>query len=422
MTSILHVGASDSNGGAQQAMVRIHQMLADSRGSDAIESSMIVNQQHNPSSTVRTFPSFESSSTTRIARVEQRLNSLLSRRISQILDETISFPSFLPSGRAEIINDIAPDVVNLHWLGKRTLSISDIRALKPPIMWTLHDQAPLLGFRHYRIEDSPWIRFGGLRAPKKALLSRLDSMIARVKMATMGRQIHFVAPSEWMRDFAVSRGISHSDVSVIPNPLPTAKNFSSAVGRSEAIDDPSKVKLLFISSGGTNDRRKGFWLLSQVLRHLDQWSQGGTQLELVLVGKPSWHSDGAFERISVLDLGELPNEAVLSQIRASDLVLLPSIVDNAPLVSQEALAQGTPVFALGGVGNSKELSSMRGGAVAVDPSIDDVFIRLVEVIRNIDDYRGARAAIADEAMGIWSPEKVVTKYVDAVRATLERYS
>lgn len=403
-------------------MLRIHQMLSDSKSSEAIRSSVIVDDKHSASSTIRTFPSFEDSLTSRIARVERRFNSFLSRKISQRLDETVSVPSFAPTGRAAIVNDIAPDVVNLHWLGKRTLSISDIKALKAPIMWTLHDQAPLLGFRHYRIEDSPWLEYGGFVRRNSALLSRLDQMVSWAKLGIIGRPIHFVAPSEWMRDFAVSRGISSSDVSVVPYPLPPARTLLSAGRNSEVIDNSAKVRLIFVSSGGTEDRRKGFWLLSQVLQQLDRVSRNGKRLELILVGKPGWHPGGGLKNISVVDLGELSNEAVLSQIRASDLLLLPSIADNFPLVSQEALSQGTPVFALSGVGNSKELSSMLGGAVAFEPGINRVFVELAEVISNIDFFRGARIDIADEATGMWGQEKVVPRYLSAVRATLERFS
>ena len=36
------------------------------------------------------------------------------------------------------------DVINLHWIGNETISISQIAKIKKPIVWTLHDSWPFL--------------------------------------------------------------------------------------------------------------------------------------------------------------------------------------------------------------------------------------------------------------------------------------
>ena len=42
------------------------------------------------------------------------------------------------------INNFDTDIVNLHWIGNETLSISDISKINSKIVWTLHDMWPFL--------------------------------------------------------------------------------------------------------------------------------------------------------------------------------------------------------------------------------------------------------------------------------------
>ena len=55
--------------------------------------------------------------------------------------QTLFSPAWLPlSGIVSEINRLAPDVVHLHWVNGGALTIGDIAKIKPPIVWTMHDQ------------------------------------------------------------------------------------------------------------------------------------------------------------------------------------------------------------------------------------------------------------------------------------------
>ena len=41
-----------------------------------------------------------------------------------------------------MINSFNADIVNLHWVCNNTLSIRDIKKIKAPVVWTLHDNWP----------------------------------------------------------------------------------------------------------------------------------------------------------------------------------------------------------------------------------------------------------------------------------------
>ena len=64
------------------------------------------------------------------------------RRITKYLlsDRLRSYSTGLfGSNLIDKINEINPDIVNLHWINLSTLSISEISRIKQKIVWTIHD-------------------------------------------------------------------------------------------------------------------------------------------------------------------------------------------------------------------------------------------------------------------------------------------
>ena len=50
------------------------------------------------------------------------------------------------------INNINPDIVNLHWINNELISIKQISKIKQPIVWTF-DIWPMCGGEHYVSDD-----------------------------------------------------------------------------------------------------------------------------------------------------------------------------------------------------------------------------------------------------------------------------
>lgn len=415
MTRVLHVGSSDAHGGAQQAMIRIHNMLLDLGSEIGIDSSVMVNDKQSNSPTVDAFPCWEGVGPFHNFEIERNFAARLSRKISRDIGETISFPTFSPTRRAESINSRSPDVVNLHWLGKSTLSILDLKHVNAPLVWTLHDQWPILGFRHYEIEGSPWNPNEGASSFQLKALYRLDGAIAWLKRTVVGNRIKFIAPSEWMRDFTISRGTSPSDVFLVPYPAHLSVISPALEQRAFARENDRTVRILFISSGGIGDRRKGFEMLARALEKIDEMDLGSRKLELTVVGGEGWRPSHSLSKTSVVNAGDLGNREVMEQVWRSDFLVMPSVIDNFPLVSQEALLQGTPVIGLSGVGNSRELSVMLGGIVVGANGAGDLADALVRSISRINHYRQMRVDIAREAFDRWGHHRVAPAYAEALR-------
>ena len=47
------------------------------------------------------------------------------------------------------INEINPDIVNLHWVNNELLSSGQIGKIKKPMVWTFLDMWPMCGGEHY---------------------------------------------------------------------------------------------------------------------------------------------------------------------------------------------------------------------------------------------------------------------------------
>ena len=111
-----------------------------------------------------------------------------------------------------------------------------------------------------------------------------------------------------------------------------------------------KKIILFGALDSTQDKRKGFPLLLDALKFLQQL-ESSTEIELVIFGAsaPAKPIDFGFKSHYV---GRLSDDIALSLLYASaDVFVAPSIQDNLPNTILEALFCGTPcaAFRIGGI-------------------------------------------------------------------------
>jgi len=138
---ILHVNFSDSYGGAAIAVMRIHKLLLKNK----IDSNLLVSDQM--SNELKTFS---------INKTSEKLKNIIKGSISRNLrfffkskNKATHSINLLPSNLLSEINKFNADIVNLHWIGNETISISQIKKIKSKIVWTLHDMWAFCGAEHY---------------------------------------------------------------------------------------------------------------------------------------------------------------------------------------------------------------------------------------------------------------------------------
>lgn len=348
---ILHLCYSDLDGGAARAAFRLHQ----AQRSQGLDSHMLVINKCSDDPFVHTVSGL------------QQLRIKLASALSRLLLRGQKTPNpvhhslnLFPSGLLREIDRLAPDVVNLHWLGGEMLSIGEIGRIRQPVVWTLHDMWAFSGAEHYD-DDKPSQRYqmGYHRESRHEQHGGLDLdrwTYLRKQKAWAGKSFQIVTPSHWMADCVrQSTLFAGLPVSVISNCIDHTlyRPLPRELAR-EALGLPQdKQLLLFGAMSSTSDPRKGYHLLIPALQQLKVEGKA-EQVELVVFGA----SRGDAEQVTGIKthyMGRLHDDISLCLLyNAANLFVAPSLQDNLPNTLVESLACGTPCVAFD-IGGMKDL-------------------------------------------------------------------
>jgi len=254
-----------------------------------------------------------------------------------------------------LLEDLAPDVVNLHNVhGARwSVDIFDAVPARSLPIWTLHDMWTLTGRCAYAFGCRQYLtacsatcptpseypvlapeRIATAHAERRRVLQRRPDAIA-------------VAPSRWLAREAMG-GLWHRHrVAHIPNGVPPDEYFPvprDAARESLRLGRHDRVAVVVAERLG--ERRKGWALLQAALARFSD-----PALHLLLVGDgvvdgtlPAPHSAAVLGRVN-------DAETLRRIMSAADVLVHPAPVDNLPNVVLEAMACGVPTvaFPVGGL-------------------------------------------------------------------------
>jgi glycosyltransferase involved in cell wall biosynthesis len=404
---VIHLSQSDSTGGAARAAYRIHQSLR----SSGVDSTMWVEQKHSGEWTVLG----GASQMEKFLRLFSFITAEFSRALLKTSNKVLHSPSNLPSRWVKRINLSDADVIHLHWVQGEMLSISDIRRIKKPIVWTLHDMWGFCGAEHYA-EDSRW-RKGYTRSnrPNQESGFDLNKWTWNRKRKHWTNPIHIVTPSHWLTN-CVGESALMSDwpTTTIPHPIDMdVWQPMSQVGARELLRLPLEVPLvLFGAIGGSEDPRKGFDLLEHALLILrDSPEALALGFELAVFGEraPENPPDLGFP---IHYLGHLHDNLSLSALyNAADVLVLPSRQDNLPLVGQESLSCGTPIVTFDTGGLSDLVAHERNGYLAKPFDAADLANGITWVLNQSTSKKsGMRNASRNQAVNTFAPATVAKQY------------
>lgn len=346
---VVHVSTYDITGGAARAAFRLHNALSES----GVDSTMFVRNKASGLSSVVEYKPFglggRIRSRIRFARLQSAVNRYRATRPPHLeaFDDD-------RSSHVRAIAQLPPsDIVHLHYVCGFIDQPSFLQNLPPdiPVVWTVHDIAPLTGGCHYANGCSRYLQSCGkcpqLGSASESDLSRQVWNRKNTSLTYVRSRLHFVAPSRWVGNevctSSLTRGIP---VSVIPYGLDTSvfapKDRAScklALGI-----ELSKRVVLFVSDSVDN-RRKGMHLLLEAMQQLADVEN----LLLISVGR---NSPPPIGRLSVQHLGPISNDVFLSiAYNAADVFVIPSLEEQFGLTALESLACGTPAvgFNVGGI-------------------------------------------------------------------------
>lgn len=315
-----------------------------------------------------------------INRILHRIDNLL----SLILFRTYKNVSVnvIPTNNAFWVNNTNADIIHFHWIHFNFFSFWDIRKIRKPIIWTLHDA---------------WVvnRFGHLEDKTSKLFPSLITLLHNMKLDRLQKaNIEFVCPSKWLCEKVKAAGVYPEEkIHQIYNPI----DIDFWVNDNYLVDqsfqnEENVVSILFVSNEKIENVNKGFPLLVEI-SELAKSKGISIVFEVVCpISSPLNLDDRSFNfhgRKNKTELRDL--------YRRVDMLILPSLIENLPTVLIEALATSCPVIAYNTGGVSEIVEDEVNGILVKNYEAGEFLKGINQVKNNLKSFKSqARPSVCNK--------------------------
>ncbi len=295
-----------------------------------------------------------------------------------------------------------PDITHLHGING-ALSLADIASTWPDtrVVWTLHDMNPFTGACHYSLECSgyegtchscPAVRRAWHHKVMVNLERKRDEL-SQIKDLTL------VAPSTWLADQAKrSSALRGREIAVIPNPV--NPQFTEDKTQ-EAAQQDETFRIVVIAQNLSDP-------VKDVATTVDAFTRAGlasSGAELVLVG----HGGEGFTGAGIRAAGSLSSEGLQNVLAQSDVLVVSSRAENAPLVIAEAASAGMlPIVRT--VGGMPEMVGLLGHGHTFTSSSELQSLLLRESQATPAARLKRRTALRSKANAVWGSDSAIALY------------
>lgn len=291
------------------------------------------------------------------------------------------------------------DIVHLHWINNRFLDIKELKQIRKPIVWTLHDSWPFTGICHVPYDCKKYESHCGVCPLLGSEEERdLAYEVFEKKMAEYKKlNLHIVTPSRWLENCAKKSALfGNFTIHLIPNCINTElyRPINKEEARKQLGLEPNKRYLLFGAMHVLEDINKGFELLREALVSLKD-----LDVELLMYGnsmdvsKYELHTPvHAFGYI-------IREEKMMLLYNAADVTVVPSLSENLSNTIMESLSCGTPVAAFEIGGNSDMIAHKQNGFLARERDSEDLSRGILWCLTNNTDgslSKNARKKVMNE--------------------------
>jgi glycosyltransferase involved in cell wall biosynthesis len=412
---VVQISTFDTYGGAARAAYRHHKALL----AAGINSRMLVQRKQSDDVTVDKPKSLLDKLRSRVWELDLLPLSAYPRRKS-----TPWSLAWLKSDILGRIEDEAPDLVHLHWIGRGYVPIAAFQKFKRPVLWTLHDSWAFTGGCHIPGDCLNYRDCCG-RCPQ--LGSNMDTDLSRLVWRRKKRHwdrldMTVVTPSTWLAECAKSSSLFRDRrVEVIPHGLDqqSFRPHDTTMAR-EILGLPRDKKIvMYGASAALADPNKGFLVFCDAAKKLALHGFG-SEVEIVVFGA-STPLDPPKLHLKTNYVGVLHDDVTLSLLySAADVFVAPSKQEAFGLTVLEAMACKTPTVAFNGSGISEMVIHKQTGYLAIPSDAADLAAGIAWVL-NSDGLRrelscNARSRVEDN----FTSEKTAGRYVALYEEILNR--
>ena len=263
---ILHVNYSDNLGGAAISVIRLHKLLL----KKGIDSHLLVSERNTNVKNVIC-----------LGKTSEKIKNILKKTITRNLkfffeskNKVTHSINLLPSNLLSQINKFNADVVNLHWIGNETISISQINKIKSKIVWTLHDMWAFCGAEHYT-DNRRFI--DGYKASNKPMYETgfdLNRYVWKKKTKCFKNIKKIIVTSNWMKKTA-KKSFLFKNKQIDETPLPIdidnwCYSKKNKYGKKILKIDQNKKIIAFGSDNYLKNKRKGVRFFFNLIERLNE--------------------------------------------------------------------------------------------------------------------------------------------------------
>ncbi|WP_353615522.1 glycosyltransferase family 4 protein [Colwellia sp. PAMC 21821] len=334
-------------------------------------------------------------------------------------EDSLFSPSFLPfSSVIEMINDINPDIVHLHWVCHGMINVEDIARINVPIVWTLHDDWVFTGGCHIKWDCDKYQNNCG-SCPRLGSINENDlsrKVFNRKKKAfSKIDQLIIVGVSHWLKDCAKKSALlKDKKIINLPNPLDTGKYkpFDKDKAKELWCLPKNKKLILFGANSATADINKGFIELCEALAKIKS-----TDVEFVVFGSSEPKKSQDFG-VKTHYLGNVHDDVSLITIYSlADVMVVPSLQEAFGQTASEAMACGTPVVAFGHTGLLDIIDHKVNGYLAQPINTTDLANGIDWVLKS-DQYDELCISARNKVVNEFDSKVVAKKYVELYKEIL----
>lgn len=311
------------------------------------------------------------------------------------------------------------DIIHLHWINQGMLSLKGIRKILDsgkPVVWTMHDMWPATAICHLTLGCSKYKSHCN-QCPYLANSGEhdlADSVWRRKERMLEGRNITFVACSQWLRDEArQSPLLSGKQIETIPNPIDT--RLFCPGNKAEArqrLGLPADKKLIFFASQRADNVYKGMDCLIEACHTLtEEHPEMKDSAALVIAGGHAEEITGKLP-LQTYPMGYISDAHRMADVyRAADAFVLPSLSENLPNTIMEAMACGTPCIAFRVGGIPEEIDHKANGYIAEYKDSADLTRGLHWMLTQADSEALSHAAVKKVTQQ-YSQHTVAMRYIE----------
>lgn len=364
---VLHISTSDIDGGAARAAYRLHQALV----SNGIDSQMLVQDKSSDDFRVHT------TSANKIQKGLNKLRPILDRvplyNYKNRTKTSFSTAWFGCNNIVDLINELNPDIVHLHWICNGMITMQNLTKIKAPLVWSLHDMWAFTGGCHYDENCNLYIeKCGSCKVLSSSKENDLSRKIFNRKERAFSQieNLTILGVSKWLTSCSNKSSLLGKKKHItLGNPIDSKlyKPMDKEIAR-ELWNLPKTKKLvLYGAIGGASDPRKGYKELREAMKKLD-----ADDIEFVVFGssEPEVMEESDFKTHY---LGYLKDDISLATLyNAVDLMVVPSLQEAFGQTASESLSCGTPVLAFETTGLVDIVEHKKNGYLAKPFCVSDL--------------------------------------------------